>query len=204
MYPQTGARRRVAVAAGGGDLGDIKIEPGVELDGRLLNSMREPLAGKVIAFESIERGQFGFLPITLAYKSDANGRFHVPAVKSAFKVWTAIAHDAGPDESGPIVSDGPIPAVAPQVKDFDPRSDRPRQEFTLVAGPEVAIRGTITGPDGKPAKGVCLWFVAPIGNARYFSPIRWTTTDSGGRYALTGIPRTVESLSQRLRRAAQQ
>ncbi len=189
VYPESGAPRRVAVAAGGADLGDIKIEPGVELDGRLLTAHGQPLSGKVIAFESIERGQFGFLPITLAYKTDADGRFHVPAVKGLFKVWSAGAHDAGPDDSGPIVSAGPIPAVALQVKDFDPRSGRPRQEFTLIAGPEVAIRGTITGPDGKPAKGVCLTLVASIGGASYLSPIRWTTTDASGRYAFTGIPR---------------
>ncbi len=189
VYPAAGAPRRVAVAAGGGDLGDIKIEPGIELDGRLLTAHGQPISGKLIAFESTDRGQFGFFPITLAYKSDADGRFHVPAVKGSFKVWATRAHDAGPDDSGPIVSDGPIPAVASQAKDFDPRSGGPRQDFTLVAGPEVAIRGTITGPDGKPAKGVCLTLIASIGGASYLTPIRWTTTDAGGRYALTGIPR---------------
>ena len=189
VYPQAWAPRRVPVAASGGDLGDIKLEAGVELFGHLPGTGGQPVAGKVIAFESTDRGQVSSFPITLAYKTDHDGNFHVRAVKGAFKVWMAKAHDSGPDDSGPIVSDGPIPAVLPQVIDFDPRSARGRQELVLVTRPEITFRGTITGTDGKPAKGVCLWLVTGIGNESYLTPIRWATTDSSGRYAFSGIPR---------------
>jgi len=211
VYPQkTWAPRRVSVAAGGGELGDIKLEVGVELVGHLRDSWSEgfvgkgraegltakalipggrPLAGKVIAFESTDRGQFGWFPITLAYQTDRDGIFHVPAVKGSFKVWATQAHDAGPDDSRPVVGDGPVPAVLPQIMDFDPQSGRVRQELVLVTRPEVAIRGKITGPDGKPAKGVCLWLLAWIGDGNRLTPLRWTTTDAKGGYALTGIPR---------------
>jgi RNA polymerase sigma factor (sigma-70 family) len=189
VYPRTWAPHRVSVSAGGGDVGDIKLEAGVELVGRLVRTGDQPGAGKVIAFESTDRGQFGSFPITLVYKTDHDGNFHVPAVKGAFKVWTTKAHDSGPDDSGPVVCDGPIPAVLPQIMIFDPRSVTGRQEFVVQTRPEISFRGTITAPDGKPVRGVCLWLVAGIGDDRYLAPIRWTTTDSNGRYALSGIPR---------------
>ncbi len=210
VYPPTLAPRRVDVAAGGGELGDIRLVAGVELVGWLGENgsevvegpgpakgrtativlpPRRPLAGKVIALESTDRGRFGWFPITLACRTDRDGRFHVPALEGPFKVWAAPAHDAGPDDRGPVVSDGPAPAVLPQIMDFKPNSGEGRRVLLLSAGPAVAIRGKIMGPDGKPARGVCLWLLAQIGEGNRLTPLRWTSTDAEGRYALTGISR---------------
>ena len=79
----------------------------------------------------------------------------------------------------------------PQIMDFDPRSGTLRQESDLLAGPGVAIRGTITGPDGKPVGGVSIVLETVIGKQQggRFSTLQWTMTDDHGRYALAGIPR---------------
>ncbi len=226
VYSDRWAPRRVAIASGGGDLGDIRLERGVEVVGRLSVPVAEALAvetknlgaapnaatkapgvqnhgaGNVIAFESTDRGQFGWFPITLVSTTDRNGNFRVPALKGEFKVWVARAHDSGPDDRGPILADGPPPAVLPQVVDFATGSGGlgghlpgggMRQELKLLAGPGVTIRGTITGLDGQPAQGVSVFFQTTIGklhgNGTRLTPLLWTTSDAQGRYALTGIPR---------------
>ena len=177
---------------------------------RKVPGVQNHVAGKVIAFESTDRGQFGSFPIILASTTDRIGNFRVPALKGEFKVWAARAHDSGPDDRGPILSDGPPPAVLPQVVDFATGSGGlgghlpgggMRQELKLLAGPGVAIRGTITGPDGKPAQGVSVVFDTTIGkfkgNGTRLTPLLWTTSDAQGRYALTRIPRglTLSSLT---------
>jgi len=224
VYSDRWAPRRVEIASGGGNLGDIRLEPGIELVGRLSLAFPEDevvaakklaagvnatkkvpggqnlVAGKVIALESTDRGQFGWFPIILASKTDRNGNFRVPALKGEFKVWAARAHDSGPDDRGPVLSDGSPPAVLPQIVDFATGSGGmgghllgggTRQELTLLAGPEVAIRGTITGLDGKPAQGISLVLNTTIGKLQgtRSTPLQWTMADAQGRYALTGIPR---------------
>ena len=177
VYPESLAPRRVRIAAGGGDLGDVRLEAGVELSGQLVmptaSAISEqvsefaaqrssaggcPLAGKVIAVECTEPGQFDWFPMNLACKTDRDGRFRVPALQGSFKIWVAQAHDSGWEDRGPIVSDGPVPAVLPQVVVFNTSSDGvagrfsgppSRKQLTLVANRGVTIRGTITGPDEK-------------------------------------------------------
>ena len=219
VYPEQWAPRRVSVAAGGGDLGDVRLEAGAELSGQLVmptaSVSREQvqdfsahqripggwaLAGKVIALECTEPGLFDWFPITLACKTDRDGRFRIPALQGSFKIWVAQAHDSGPDDHGPIASDGPPPAVLPQVVDFNTGSGgvagrffrRPsRKELALVANRPVTIRGTITGPDGKRAQGVSLDLSVAIGSLEenFLTPLQWTTTDADGHYTFTGIPR---------------
>src|SRR5262249_3400891 len=108
-------------------------------------------------------------------------------------VWVTRGAESRADECMPIHSQGPPPAVLPRVVDFDPDSQgaNPRQELTLLTCPEVTIRGTVTGLDGKPAKGVDLILMAVIGKPHNnpFTNLQWTTTDADGRYALTGLPR---------------
>jgi hypothetical protein len=129
----------------------------------------------------------------LACRTDREGNFRVPALKGSYKIWVARGAESGPDECMPIHSQGPPPAVLPRVVDFDPDSQgaSPRQELTLLTGPEVAIRGTVTGLDGKPSKGVNLILMAVIGKPldNPYTNLQWTTTDADGRYALTGLPR---------------
>jgi peroxiredoxin len=219
VYPEQWAPRRVSIAAGGGDLGDVRLEAGVELSGQLVmptasvssEQMKDfsvhkripggwALGGKVIALESTDRGQFGWFPITLACKTDRDGRFRIPALKGSFKILAAEGHDSGPDDRGPIVSDGPPPAVLPQVVDFNTGSGGvagrlfgppSRKELTLFCNRPVTIRGTITGTDGKPAQGVSLHLSVAIGSllGNPLTPLQWTTTDAKGHYTFTGIPR---------------
>ena len=123
IYPELGDRqpnhltrsrvpRRVSIAAGGGDLGDIRLEEGVESNGGLiispmllslekasyLSANRVPggwtPAGLVIALESVDRGAFGSFPITLACKTDRSGRFRAPPLEGSYKIWVAQAHDS--------------------------------------------------------------------------------------------------------------
>ena len=95
---------------------------------------------------------------------------------------------SGPDECLPIHSHGPPPAVLPRVEDFDPDSPgaNPRRELTLLTSPEVAIRGTVTGLDGKPAKGVDLILMAVI---------LWRPAGSVRRWFFLSAPRAVPSMN---------
>jgi RNA polymerase sigma factor (sigma-70 family) len=194
--------RRVSVAAGGGELGEIPLEEGEEHAGvfhcMLREGERDPSLflrvpggwvpnGQVIAFESTDRGEFGWFPMTLACKTDRDGEFRVPPLKGPFKVWAAHAHDSGPDDRGPIVSDTPPLACMPQVAEFQPHSAR---GLHLGGYRPVAIQGKVTGPDGKPAQGVALMFMAATGDAeeKRLTVLQWTSTNAEGQYALTGIP----------------
>jgi hypothetical protein len=219
VYPEPWAPRRLSVAAGAGDLGDVRLEAGVELSGQLVMPtasvsseqvnnfaayQRIPggwaLAGKVIAVECTEPGQCDWFRITLACKTDQDGRFRIPALQGSFKIWVAQAHDSGLDDRGPIVSDGPPPAVLPQVVDFNPGFEGvagrlfgppSRKELTLVASRPVTIRGTIIGPDGTRAQGITLDLSVAIGSlpGNVLTPLQWRTTDAEGHYTFTGIPR---------------
>ena len=208
-YPSTKqlVPRRISVAAGGGDLGDVRLEAGRECTETLIGpvlSLRDvrvqdrssfarvpggwvPI-GQVIAFESIDRGEFGWFPITVAFKSDRGGQVRIPALRGSYKIWTALAHDSGPDDRGPIVSDGPALAFMPRVVDF--RLSR-LTALDLSFATSVFIRGKITGPDGKPAQGISLMLLTAIGDAeeKHLTTLQWTTTNTEGQYALTGIPR---------------
>jgi thiol-disulfide isomerase/thioredoxin len=194
--------RRVSVAAGGGDLGDVRLEAGVESIGTFpparMPSNQDPSLytrvpggtvpiGQVIALESTDRGEFGWFPISVACKTDSSGSFRTPALKGSYKIWAAQSHDSGPDDRGPIVSDVPSLAFMPQVVDFRPRSG---VSLSLSVYPPVAIRGKITSPDGTPAQGVSLMLLAAIGGAfeNRLTTLQWTTTDAEGHYAFTGIP----------------
>jgi hypothetical protein len=147
----------------------------------------------LIALQSSDGGQVNWAPIELACRTDREGNFRVPALKGSYKIWVARGAESGPDECMPIHSQGPPPPVLPRVVDFDPDSQgaSPRQELTLLTGPEVAIRGTVTGLDGKPAKGIDLVLTAVIGKPldNPYTTLQWTTTDADGRYALTGLRR---------------
>jgi hypothetical protein len=194
IYSNRWAPRRVSVPPLRGDLGDVRLEAGVELIGHLRDSIPggKPLAGKVIALQSTDGGQLDWVPIELACTTDREGSFRVPALKGSYKIWVARGAESGPDECMPIHSQGPPPAVLPRVVDFDPDSQgaSPRQELTLLTGQEVAIRGTVTGLDGKPAKGIDLILMAVIGKTldNSYTTLQWATTDADGRYALTGLP----------------
>src|SRR5206468_11276184 len=68
IYSDRWAPRRVSVPPLAGDLGDIRLEAGVELMGHLRDSIPggRPLAGKVIALQSTDGGQVNWVPIELA------------------------------------------------------------------------------------------------------------------------------------------
>jgi hypothetical protein len=193
IYSERWAPRRVSVPSLAGDLGEIRLEAGTELVGRLIAADGRVYARKVVALESTDGGQLNWVPIRLAYKTDREGLFRVPALKGSYKIWVARGAESGPDECAPIHSDGPPPAVLPRVVDFHPDSQgaNPRLGLTLQASPEVAIRGTVTGWDGKPAQGVAMILQAAIGKemGNPYAPLAWAYTDARGRYALTGIPR---------------
>jgi RNA polymerase sigma factor (sigma-70 family) len=213
VYPTKLAPRRVSVAAGRGDLGDVRLEAGVELSGDLtvpIGLMSDeqakafsahkgalgglPFPGKVIALESTEPGAFDWFPITLACKTDRDGKFRIAALQGTFKIWVAQAHDSGPDDRGPIVSDGPPPPVLPMVVSCNTDTAGPARALfvPLIAfWPPVTIRGTITGPDGRKAEGISLDLSVALEGAKADSltPLEWTTTDAEGRYAFPGIPR---------------
>jgi len=225
IYSDRWAPQRVAVWPSNFELGDIRLEAGVELIGHLRAPLGDeflgyvlvqgatgdglivkgdtpkgkPLAGKLIALESIDPGRLdrepmNRTPIQLAYRTDREGSFRVPALKGSYKIWVARGAESGPDECMAIHSDGPPPAVLPRVLDFNPDAQgaNARVELTLMTSPEVAIRGTVTGLEGKPARGVDLILTAVIGtpiNNRPYTVLQWTATDADGRYAFTGVPR---------------
>src|SRR5262249_55889192 len=90
IYSDRWAPRRVSVPASrGGDLGDIRLEAGVELIGHLRESAPggRPLEGKLIAlqspiaYQSHDGGQVIWAPIRLVCRTDREGNFRIPALK---------------------------------------------------------------------------------------------------------------------------
>ncbi len=212
IYSDRWAPARVTVPPTKFDLGDIQSEAGVELIGHLRTPLGDPfvgkgsaeglvaqmydpdsrrrMAGKVIALESTDVGR---APIQLAFRTDPEGDFRVPALKGTYKLWVAPAAESGHNEHVPLHSEDTAPAVLPLVVDFNshPQGANPRLELTLATCPEVAIRGTVTGRDGKPALevGLILWAQIRAQNGSLADALfRWTTTDAHGRYAFTGVP----------------
>ena len=217
IYSDRWAPRRVSVPSLGGNLGDIHLEAGVELIGHLRDSWSDPLTGrgraegltakafipggrpladKLIALQSTDGGQVNYVPIELACRTDREGNFRVHALKGPYKIWVARDAESGPDECVPLHSPGSAPAVLPRVLDFNPDSQgaNPRLELTLLTRPEVAIRGTVTSWDRKPAQGVAMILQAAIGDEmnNTLTNLAWAYTDAQGRYSLTGISRELK------------
>ncbi len=225
VYPPSLAPRWVEVAAGGGELGDIRLEAGVELIGRLGEKANEifegqgpakgltatasmpggrPLAGKVIAPREHRSRPVQRVPDQAGVSDRPRGEFPRPGPEGFLQDLDRPGprRRAGRPRAGR--RPGSVPAVRPMVLNFDPRSVGARRVLLLSPAPEIAIRGRITGPDGMPAGGVCLWLLVGWEDDNRLTPIRWAATDAEGRYALTGLPRVDAGLSRYVRRAAGQ
>ena len=139
--------------------------------------------GKVIAIESTDGGQVNSAPIQLARKTDPReGNFRISALKGSFKIsWDFLLRVLNQDRTNVsrLLPTAHLRRSCPEVLDFKPTSVRSKQgastitavpldrrELTLLTSPEVAIRGTVTGWDGKPAQGVSMFLTVAIGNEK--------------------------------------
>ena len=113
---------------------------------------------KLIVLGSTDVGR---VQIQLAFRTDREGDFRVPAPKGTYKLWAARAAESGHNEQVPLHSEGTARAVLPLVVDFNsyPQGANPRLELSISDLPGGRDPGTVTGRDGKQALdvGLVLW-----------------------------------------------
>jgi beta-lactamase regulating signal transducer with metallopeptidase domain/protocatechuate 3,4-dioxygenase beta subunit len=93
-----------------GEQGEVRLQPGIRLSGRVLSVEGKPLAGVAVNVDSRDRGDFGGLPVASSVRrgavSDSEGRF-------AFDPLPAGEYRIIPEEhlSDPLVRDRTVYAV---------------------------------------------------------------------------------------------
>jgi len=187
VYSSQWATRRVIVSPGQSDLGEIHLEAGTTVSGKLLDANGEPADGYWVVAEKTVRRASRMLahPVRVGAKTEADGSFTLPPLKGKFTFWTPPSYEIWWTEPT-YVSPLPPVAIVPQVHTFDGTEDP--VELALQAPPTARISGRVLGMDGKPATDAGLMLYTASTDLR--SPLVFdaATTDADGRFSFTGIP----------------
>jgi len=170
---------------------EIALEPGVELEGRVLSKQNQPAVGVVVVAESTFGGTFRthYLPFRVAVRTDQDGRYRLPPLTGEYRVFVTEA-STSMDESTTYESKSPIPIVLPQVETIGPTGKR---EIDFRGSDPVTIEGTVTWDDSKPVVGSTVTATRmPAGNGAGLK-IAESFTDDEGHYRLV-VPASVERL----------
>ncbi|MFK7768907.1 MAG: M56 family metallopeptidase [Mariniblastus sp.] len=168
-------------------VGEIALEEGTVVKGKVLGEDGQPLSGVVVA---IEQSQFhtldklhrnGRLKPSSAVKTAMDGSFRLPPHRELSVVMVAAswrAHDA-PDGFVNIFSDQKPPIIAPQEVELDGNKE---YELILRAKKPILVSGTVRWPNGKPAKGVQLTASIMAGSQGRNGDV--VETNAEGKYTL--------------------
>ena len=160
------------------NLGDIRLDRGTRVSGRLLSESGTPLAGYWLKAESTEAGVFFSArnPITVLQKTDRLGQFEFPPLKGQFDVELASHIFLWPTEEV-IYSRRPMPAIVGEIHTFDGIAEN--VNLPLQAVPSVQVRGRCIGPNGKPVHGNQVGINIQKGNRTV--TLQVVTTNAEGR-----------------------
>jgi peroxiredoxin len=192
------APRRVSLAAGADtNLGDIRLDTGTAVEGRLVDETNQPIADALIAARSNDYGQIPNLANqwTLAAKTNKDGSFRFASpMAGIINLWLADCVEAYVGgEIQLLRSNRPEVMVMPQMIDLDGKAP-PTLKLVLRATPTVSIRGTARWADGKPAARVMVQsFFAPAAQGAVV-PSRDVFTDAKGKYELRA-PKGIEGFA---------
>ncbi|HEY7153435.1 MAG TPA: sigma-70 family RNA polymerase sigma factor, partial [Gemmataceae bacterium] len=139
-----GPPARVSVAAGAdANLGEVRLDKGVVVEGRLVDEKSQPVADAIIAAQSLDSGPRRHLAEwTLAARTDKDGSFRFPSLMSGkIVLWVTDrvqAHVGG--EIKTLKTNRPEVMIIPRIIELD-RKAAPTLKLSLRAVPSVSIRG---------------------------------------------------------------
>ena len=188
VYSSQWATRRVIVSPDQSDLGEIRLDAGTTVSGKLLDEKGNPAAGHWVVAESAERGALRMIvhPVRIGAKTEADGSFALPPLKGKFTIWTPTSFEIWWTEPTHL---SPLPPVAilPQEHTFDGTQEQ--VELELRAPSPVRVAGRVLDVEGKPASDVGLMLYSTFSDLRTPLVFDSTTTGADGRFSFTGIPR---------------
>lgn len=188
VYTRDFAPRIFDIPEGEADLGEIRVESGTSLTGRVVDRQGQGVAGTVVGILSeVRLGRMIGLPIGTAVKTDETGRFTLPPVRG---IYTVRVTDGAPDYSRQLYETGAKPPpILPERIDFDGIDKTQEIEFREAVS--VTVRGTVRLADGSGAPDVEM--------RAFMLPASWVSsvdldsarTDAEGNYTLR-LPAPVE------------
>ena len=193
VYPSQWATKRVIVPPEELDVGDIQLERGTAVSGKLLDEKGQPAAGYWVVADSAHRDEaIGTRLIRVVTKTGDDGAYTLAPLKGEFTIWTPAGFAVSPTEGA---KRSPLPKVAilPLDHSFDGMEER--MELELRAQPQVQIAGRVVDVDGSPAKGVSLALYSIHGEGGLVLMFAGMTTGDDGRFSLDGIPRGLRGVT---------
>jgi beta-lactamase regulating signal transducer with metallopeptidase domain/peroxiredoxin len=182
------APTRFPVAQSKNELGNISLETGVEVFGKVVRADGVPAAGvqlNLFKLERIKRSTWSSrhpsLSIETSVATDEQGCFRFPRHNGTCMIKVNHRHREA-KESWPIL----------QPKEIDLSKSNGPVEVNLSEGKTLVLRGAVRWEDGSPEEGVEVSINTKLGNA--FSGRRKGLTDKFGCYELR-FPVGVEEVS---------
>ena len=136
------------------ELGNIQLEAGTALEGRVLDRDGNPIAGAVVAMESAFDGEFDTttFSIDMATKSDDQGKYRLPPAIGAYKVYLTQAIETENQPEGTfLVSRNAPPLIVPHFIQLEGK--QPMQHLDIKAGSTLKLSGVIQWKDGRKVSG---------------------------------------------------
>lgn len=187
------AAKRLFVPVGQTDIGDIQLERGTSIRGRLLDEQGNGLAGYWVVAEGLDVGFFQSARnrITVMAKTDATGRFALSPLSGRFSVCVPDSFWRWRSEPR-LHSPKPKLAILPEQVNLD--GQRPYTDLNLRAAPQVRVSGRLLGLDGGPAVGATVEIFCNVKDAERQVQLDIVMADDKGGYGFQGLPRGVKEV----------
>lgn len=146
---------RIAIERDTTDVGDVRLQRGTRVSGRLVDRNDLAVPGVVINMQSIDTGRLEGLsfPARRSVRTDAEGRFVLPPMSGECTIW-AVSTARTIERGGRELNGSVVPPVIPIVLTLP--ADGPVTEMTveLKEAETVTISGTARFEDGVPVVGL--------------------------------------------------
>jgi hypothetical protein len=161
------------------DLGDIRVERGTLLTGRLLDRNDQPVEGVVIGMTSISATPGDPFNVQWATLTDADGRFSLRPMQGKVAIWAAKSATTMATDVRRLTGNDP-PPVVPVVLDVTTGGGVAEIVVELREAETVTISGVARFEHGEPAVDM----EVTGGDGRCGATLAVTRTDAEGRYEL--------------------
>ena len=180
VVPDEFSPRQLVVNAKSGDQGDIRVEPGIRLSGRVVDDQGEPVVGVWVNLEDESTQSEIKIPVASAIcrtdMTDKDGQFHLSPLKAgvcSLRISDSpreAKYDDRHRESVPVKD-----TFVEQKIDLQPGiEDHP---FTMHAFPHVSVHGHFVDSRGKPTPGWEIDAFGKWGNQSFFA--KWQPDQQG-------------------------
>ncbi len=189
IYPAKWAIQRVLLREGTPQLGNIRLQPGTRVTGRVVSEQGQPLPGCVVAVYGTDAGSLKDVSFSVAtaIKTNSDGRFELtPLPKGEYKIWLPRSFQWG-GQGESLVTDQPQAVTLPRLHKLD--GTKEVLDITIPTVPTVRLSGKVIGPDGKPRKGARVWVSGTVAREQTHTQLGDTQTDEDGKYIVNNIPK---------------